>query len=184
MADQNDDFTLTTNEAALLRQGFTYCPRCRAELVDREVYGKVRRVCPACRFVQFIDPKISTAVLAEQEGKVLLIKRRMEPAQGSWCMPGGFIEVDETPIEAAMRECREETGLEVEITGLVDVYTYRDYRGQGILILYRGQIVGGRLASGDDAETARLFGPDELPEDIAFDTNIQALAAWRMERTT
>jgi len=175
------DFTLTTEEAALLRQGFTYCPRCRAELVNQDVYGKVRRVCPDCRFVQFIDPKVSTAVLAEKEGKVLLIQRRMEPARGSWCMPGGFIEVEETPAEAAVRECKEETGLDVEITGLVDVYSYRDYRGQGILILYRGQIVGGTLRPGDDAAQVGLFGPDELPEPIVFETNVRALTAWQAE---
>lgn len=179
MTDTHDDFTLTTAEAALLRQWFTYCPRCRAALEDREVYGKVRRVCPDCRFVQFIDPKVSTAVLAEVDGKVLLIRRRMEPARGSWCLPGGFIEMDETPIEAAIRECREETGLEVEIIGLVDVYTYRDYRGQGILIMYKGQVIGGKLESGDDAEKVGLFGPDELPENIAFETNVQALGVWQ-----
>lgn len=182
MSDTKDDFTLTTAEAALLRQGFTYCPRCRATLEEREVYGKVRRVCPDCRFVQFIDPKVSTAVLAEMEGQVLLIRRRMEPAQGSWCLPGGFIEMDETPIEAAIRECREETGLEVEITGLVDVYTYRDYRGQGILIMYRGKIIGGKLESGDDAEKVGLFGPDDLPENIAFETNVEALATWQSQK--
>ena len=146
---------------------------------DREVYGKVRRVCPECRFVQFIDPKVSAAVLAEKEGKVLLVKRSMEPARGSWCLPGGFIEMGETPQEAAARECKEETGLDVEISGLVDVYSYEDYRGRGVLILYKGQIVGGQLESGDDAAKVGLFGPNTLPAPIAFETNVRALAAWR-----
>lgn len=183
MTHTNDDFTLTAEEAALLRQGFTYCPRCRAKMVDREVYGRLRRVCPACRFVQFIDPKVSAAVLAERDGQVLLVKRRMEPAQGSWCMPGGFIELGETPEQAAARECKEETGLEVEITGLVDVYTYQDYRGSGILIMYKGKIVGGAIKSGDDADRVEFFGPDELPEHIVFDSNVEALAAWREEKS-
>ncbi len=179
MTDSKSDFTLTAAEAALLRQGFLYCPRCRAEMVDREVYGKVRRVCSDCRFVQFIDPKVSAAVLAEKDGRVLLTKRRMEPAQGSWCMPGGFMEMGETPQETAARECKEETGLDVEITGLVDVFSYRDYRGNGVLILYKGKITGGDLQSSDDADEVALFGPNELPENIAFDSNLQALAAWQ-----
>lgn len=158
---------------------YKYCPRCRAELVDREAYGRVRRVCPACRFVQFLDPKVSVAVLAEQDGRVLLIKRSMDPARGSWCMPGGFMEQGETPRQTAVRECREETGVEVEITRLVDVFYYEDYRGSGVLILYRGRITGGVPQALDDAQAVGLFGPEELPENIVFETNIKALKAWR-----
>ena len=176
-----EEFTLTAEEAASLRQGFRYCPRCRTEMVDKEVYGRVRRVCPdeSCRFVQFIDPKVSSAVMVEQAGRVLMIKRAMSPGRGSWCFPGGFIEIGETPREAAVRECREESGYEVEITGLVDVYYYEDYRGSGVLIMYKGTVVGGQALPGEDAEEVGFFGQDELPRNIVFDSNIKALAAWQ-----
>jgi ADP-ribose pyrophosphatase YjhB (NUDIX family) len=181
MSDHAETFTLTAQEAAALRQGFKFCPRCGNEMGDREVYGRLRRVCPdqSCRFVQFIDPKVSAAVMAEKDGRVLLVKRRMDPARGSWCFPGGFIEIGETPQEAAMRECQEESGFDVEITGLVDVYYYEDYRGSGVLIMYKGRIVGGQAAPGDDAEIVGFFSPTELPENIVFDSNRKALAAWR-----
>jgi len=176
-----EEFTLTSEEAASLRQGFRYCPRCRTEMVDKDVYGRVRRVCPneACRFVQFIDPKVSSAVIAKQDGRVLMVKRAMSPARGSWCFPGGFIEIGETPQQAAIRECKEESGYEVEITGLVDVYYYEDYRGSGVLIMYKGEVVGGQAHAGDDAKEVRFFGQNDLPENIVFDSNIKALAAWR-----
>ena len=177
----NEAYTLTADEAAALRQDFNYCPRCRTEMEDQEVYGRVRRVCPdpECRFVQFIDPKVSAAVLALKGGKVLMVQRSMDPAQGSWCFPGGFMEIDETPQQTAIRECKEESGFDVEITGLIDVYPYRDYRGGGVLIMYRGKVIGGRPDPDRESRAVAFFGPDELPENIQFDSNIKALAAWR-----
>jgi len=172
--------TLTAAEAAALRQNFQYCPRCRAELIDREAYGRVRRVCPECRFVQFIDPKVSAAVLAlTEDNRALLVKRAVDPAKGSWCLPGGFMEIGETPQDTARRECQEESGYDVNITGLIDVFYYEDYRGSGVLILYQGQIAAGLAESGDDVDAVGLFGPDELPENIVFDSNIETLARWR-----
>lgn len=181
MIDDSGEFTLTVEEAASLRQGFRYCPRCRAEMVDKNVYGRVRRVCPdpTCRFVQFIDPKVGSAVIVEREGRVLLIKRAMDPGRGSWCLPGGFMEIGETPQETAIRECKEESGFEVEIEQLVDVFYYEDYRGSGVLIMFKGQVVGGQADPGDDAQAVGFFGADELPENIVFDSNIQTLTAWR-----
>lgn len=178
-AGPGDELTFTIEEAAKLRQGYKYCPRCRADMVDREVYGRMRRVCsdPACRFVQFIDPKVSAAVMAERNGKILFVRRTVEPGLGSWCFPGGFMEVGETPQTAAIRECKEESGFEVEITKLIDVFYYEDYRGSGVLIMYKGNVMGGRPQTGDDTDRVAFFGPDELP-DIAFDSNHQAIALW------
>jgi 8-oxo-dGTP diphosphatase len=119
-------------------------------------------------------------VLVEQEGKVVLVRRAVVPAIGSWCLPSGFVEYDESAAEAAVRECLEETGLQVRLTGLLDVSQYvSDLRGPGIIILYRGQVVGGEPCPGDDASEVGFFGPKELPEDIAFPSNRQVLARWR-----
>lgn len=180
----SDDFKMTPAEAAALRQGFTYCPRCRTELVDRYVFDRTRRVCPACNFIQFIDPKVSAAVMVVQNGKVLLVRRSMDPGRGSWCFPGGFMELGETPQAAAARECREESGLEVEITDLVDVYYYEDFRGSGVVLMYQGHVIGGELqANPDEADGIGFFGPDELPQPIVFDSNLKALAAWRKKES-
>ena len=185
MPDPGQEMNLTVEEAASLRQGFTYCPRCRAEMVNREVYGRMRRVCSdsSCRFVQFIDPKVTAAVMAEQDGRLLLVRRAMEPELGRWCFPGGFMEIGETPQQTAKRECQEESGYDVEITRLIDVYYYEDYRGSGVLIMYKGKIIGGQPATGDDTDQVGLFGPDELP-DIAFDSNRQAIALWQKGKLT
>lgn len=177
-----EEFHLTEAQAAATRQGFNFCPMCGAEMETRHVFGQNRRVCPnpECHFVQFLDPKLTTAVFAEKDGKILLVKRTMNPGKGSWCFPGGFMEMNESPQASAIRECKEETGYDVEITGLLDVFYYHDYRGSGVAIMYRGTIVGGSAAhSPVEVEAVGLFGPDELPEPIVFESNLQTLAAWR-----
>ena len=162
------------------RTPYTYCPHCRAELQEEIVFGRSRRVCPECGFIYFRDPKVGAGVLAERDGKVVLVRRAVVPALGSWCLPSGFVEYDEGPEQAAVREFLEETGLEVRLTELLDVRQYKnDTRGPGVVILYRGQIVGGELSAGDDASEVGLFGPDELPDDIAFATHRRVLARWQ-----
>jgi ADP-ribose pyrophosphatase YjhB (NUDIX family) len=183
VTDNQPQISLTAAEAAALRQNFQYCPRCRAEMIDQLAYDRVRRVCPACRFVQFIDPKVGAAILAlTKDNRVLLVKRAVDPAQGDWCLPGGFMEIGETPPAAAIRECLEETGYTVNVTGLLDVFYYEDYRGSGVLIMYQGRITGGSPQPGDDVSEIGLFGPTELPANIAFDSNVDALARWQKNK--
>jgi 8-oxo-dGTP diphosphatase len=160
-----------------------YCLRCGHPMQDRFVFGQMRRACPACCFIFFQQLKVGAGVLVEHEGRVLLGRRSVEPGYDCWCFPAGFVEYDEPPEKAALRECKEETGLDVRITGLLDVFYYADdFRGAGILILYKAEVVGGELVPDDDLSEARFFGPDELPEDIAFVSNRQALERWRESR--
>ncbi len=162
------------------RKAYRYCPYCGAEMETRQVMGRRRGVCPACGFIHFLDPKVGAGVLVEDQGKVLLVRRAVVPAKGKWCLPSGFVEYDEDPRRAAQRECREETGLEVDVLGLLDVLPYNaDSRGPGIIIFYQARITGGRLKPGDDADAACFFGPDELPDQIAFRSNSLVLERWR-----
>ncbi len=108
------------------------------------------------------------AVILFQEG-IVLIRRANPPYQGSYALPGGFVEIGETVQQAAMREAGEETGLDIDLLGLVGVYSdpARDPRGHvvSVAFLARGR---GRLQSGSDARSAAVFPPGELP-DLAFD---------------
>jgi ADP-ribose pyrophosphatase YjhB (NUDIX family) len=159
-----------------------FCPHCTAPLTEREAFGRVRPVCPACGFVHLQDPKLGVAVVVERDGAVLLVRRAVEPALGLWGLPAGFVEFDEDPKAAAVRECREETGLAVELGPLLAVHHYEaDFRGPGVVILYTGRVAGGRLIPADDVSEARFFRPHELPPDeaIAFASNREALALWR-----
>ena len=102
--------------------------------------------------------------MAEQDGKVLLVKRLYVPRQGDWALPAGFVEIDEGPVQAALRELTEETGLIGRIRGIVGTFHIRsDPRGPIVTILYHAQIVGGELKAGDDAAEVRLFRPMTCP---------------------
>lgn len=109
------------------------------------------------------------AVISHEEG-VVLIERGEPPFEGAWALPGGFVEVGETVEQACVRESLEETGLEVELTGLVGVYSdpARDPRGHVVSVTFAAEAVGGELRGADDAARARVFAWDDLPE-LAFD---------------
>ncbi len=161
-----------------------FCSRCGAALEDRLAFGRVRRVCPTCGLIAFRDHKIAAALLIEDDtGRVLLVRRAWAPMQGYWSLPAGFVDYDEAPADAAIRECREETGLEATITGLLDVIAGREHpRGADLLILYRGHINGGTLAPHDDAAEVGFFAPGTLPP-LAFRATHRALEYWRASHT-
>ena len=156
-----------------------FCPHCGGALEMREAVSRLRPVCPACGYVHFLDPKVAAVVLAERQGKVLLARRVMNPQQGKWTVPGGFVDAGEDPRQAAVRECLEETGLQVEITELLDVLHSQEHpRGASIVIVYRGRIAGGELRAGDDADRVAFFSRDELPE-LAFESTRAMLERWK-----
>lgn len=162
---------------------YVYCPQCGTPLETRQVTDKLRRACPACGFIYFTDPKVGVGTLVLEDGKILLVRRRMMPEAGKWSIPAGFLDRGEDPREVAVRETWEETGLEVSIEGLVDVY-YNDCAGSSgasIFILYRAHLIGGELQPGDDADAAAFFGPDELPE-LAFASTRDAIRWLYQER--
>lgn len=131
-------------------------------------HHRERPVCPVCGWMYFADPKVAAGILVEKEGRVLLVKRINEPFKGLWTLPAGFVDADEDPARAAERECLEETGLSVQTTGILDIRWGREHeRGADFVIFYRGQVTGGELQAGDDAEDVDWFERDHLPE-LAF----------------
>jgi ADP-ribose pyrophosphatase YjhB (NUDIX family) len=161
---------------------YVYCPRCGAALETRQVGDKPRRVCPACQFIYFTDPKVGVGTLVVQNGKILLVRRRMRPEVGKWSLPAGFVDRGEDPAMVAVRETQEETGLEVAVERLIDVYFNEEAAegGASIFILYSVRLLGGRLEAGDDADEAAFFDLDRLPE-LAFNSTRDAVR-WLQEK--
>jgi 8-oxo-dGTP diphosphatase len=161
-----------------------YCPVCATELVWRFSGERERPTCPSCGFVFYFNPVVGAGTLVETGGRVVLIRRGVEPHAGYWSLPSGYVEADERAEEAAIRETKEETGLEVEIDDLLGVYSFGREPQTGVLILYSAHTLGGILRAGDDAQEVRTFAPGELPPDdeIAFGTHLQALREWRRAR--
>jgi 8-oxo-dGTP diphosphatase len=147
---------------------FNYCPRCGTPVNHEERFGKVRPVCPRCGWIHFIDPKVAAAVLVEQEGRVLLVRRANEPFRGLWTLPAGFINGGEDPAEAAARECLEETGLNVRVIRVLDIISGREHtRGADFIIVYRAEVLDGELKPDDDVDAVEWFGRESLPP-LAF----------------
>lgn len=161
-----------------------YCPMCSTELVLQLSGERERPTCPACGFVFYFNPVVGAGALVESEGRVVLVRRGVEPKAGYWSLPSGYVEADELAEAAAVRETLEETGLEIEIDDMLGVYSFGREPQTGVLILYSGHTVGGALRAGDDAQEVRTFAPDELPpeSEIAFRTHRQALHDWRLAR--
>jgi len=152
-----------------------FCPRCGTAVIREERFGKVHPVCPQCEWIHFNDPKVAAAVLIEQDGHVLLVRRNNEPYRGLWTLPAGFIDAGEDPARAAERECLEETGLTVCVTGVLDVIPGKEHeRGADFIVAYLGKIISGTLSPGDDADAADWFTYDSLPP-LAFDATKKIL---------
>ena len=148
-----------------------YCPQCGVLLQDRLAHGRARRYCPACDRIVFRDPKVAAGMLAAREDGD-------GPGEGLWSIPAGFVEYDEAPSATAVRECREETGLDVALDGLLDVIAGERLPGEAaFLIVYHGQVLDGELQAGDDADRAAFFALDDLPP-LAFASTRAALRRW------
>ena len=162
----------------------TFCPRCGAVMEMAEVGGRVREVCPSCGFILYRNPVPGAGVLVEMEDGILLVQRGQPPFVGWWALPSGYIEADESVEQAAVRECKEETGLDVELLELFGVYSFPEGPVQsGIVIFYRARPTGGELRAGDDARDVGIFPPDALPENLAFRTHREVLARWVRSRS-
>jgi 8-oxo-dGTP diphosphatase len=170
----------------------TYCPRCGTEMEEAKVAGRVRQVCSVCGFILYRNPVPGVGVLVEMEspstgsgrGGIVLVKRGQPPFEGWWALPAGYIEADESVERAAIRECKEEIGLDVELLELFGVYSFPEGPVQpGLIIFYRARPVGGEPRAGDDAQDVGVFPADDLPEQLAFRTHREVLARWVRSRS-
>ncbi len=110
------------------------------------------------------------AVVRDDKGALLLVRRGVPPAKGLWALPAGYVDAGEDPRRAAEREVREETGLAVSCGAIVDVYPGGG--GASFFLAFEAVLVGGVLAAADDATDAGFFPLDDLPE-LGFASTIE-----------
>ena len=156
--------------------GYRFCPRCGGALEQRILRAgdPSRLVCTVCGFVFFLDPKVVTGVVFSVNGGVLLVKRGIEPGYGKWVFPGGYVDRGESLEAAAIREVKEESGLDVRLTRLLGIYSAPG--NPTVLITFVGEVTGGSLQIDDEGLEARSFPPAEIPwGDLAFPSTTQVL---------
>lgn len=163
-----------------LAEHLNFCSRCGASLRFGPIDGELRErlSCPACGFVAYVNPRLVVTTLPlTVRGEVVLLRRGIEPGRGAWAQPGGFLEIDETVREGAMRETLEETGLLVEPDEIVGLYSRT--QAAVVVVAFAARIVGGDLRLNDEALEFGTFAPEAIPwSGIAFKTTTWALRDW------
>jgi ADP-ribose pyrophosphatase YjhB (NUDIX family) len=161
---------------------YTYCPFCGTELVLEEKGGRQRPACPNCAFVQYRNPLPGVVIVIENEGAVLLGRRRGGFGAGKWGLPQGYVEYDEDYLTAAIREVKEETGLDIEIRAIINVVSNLLSPGlQTLAIVLRAGVVGGELRAGDDLETLEWVPLSGLLPEMAFEADSMIIERVRMK---
>lgn len=153
----------------MLRGPAKYCMNCGDRLARRKSHGRTRAVCGGCGSIYFKNPASASAAVVLRDGGVVLVRRKLPPNPGSWCLPAGFQEYDESPEETAVRETKEETNLDIRILGLGKVFFSTAFPGKNTVVhVYRAECAGGVLRPGDDASEVAVFPINRLPRDFAF----------------
>jgi ADP-ribose pyrophosphatase YjhB (NUDIX family) len=151
---------------------FEYCPFCGTQLALKEKGDRARPACPRCGFVQYRNPVPGVVVLIDREGCVLLGKRRGGFGAGKWGLPQGYIEFGEDFITAAIREVKEEAGLNVEIRAIVNVVSnLLSPSLHTLAIVLLARVVSGELGAGDDLETLEWVPLAEPLPEMAFEAD-------------
>jgi len=162
-----------------------YCPKCATELD----HSPARVDCPTCGFRAYSYSETTVgALLVDESGRLLLVKRARDPYAGTWDVPGGFLEEGEPPLDGLRRELREETALDVEpgrfVAGLLDRYGTAEDAATTLNLYWEATVVNGEAEAGDDAAEVRWFARDELPpdEEIGFPNVRELLRGWATAR--
>jgi 8-oxo-dGTP diphosphatase len=146
-----------------------FCPHCGA--APRIEYPRSMH-CDNCGYAQFYNPKpVAGAIPREPDGRIWLLRRGFDPSAGKWTFPGGFVDLGESVDMAARREAREELEIDIELDGLVGVYSRAQERT--VLVVFAARALGIPRET-EEASEVRAFTPSELPWD--------ELAFWSTER--
>ena len=162
---------------------YNFCPKCAVKYEEQNDPEKL--VCSGCGFVFYQNSKpTACTIIVDDQGRVLLGKRKIEPGIGKWDIIGGFLNFGEDPEHAAIREAKEETGLDIKINTLLgifmDTYNYNNTNYSTLNICYTAQRIAGVEQANDDVEELVWFESSKFPNagDIAFKNGQKMLETW------
>src|SRR5215218_2072615 len=156
---------------------YSFCPICSGALESRLLKAgePERLVCTQCGFVFYLDPKIAVGtIIRAQSNRLVMVRRAIDPGYGKWVFPGGYVDRGEPLTVAAIHEAREESGLDVRLDGLINIYSYP---GRPIVVVvYKASVIAGDLRVDEESIEAGVFSRNEIPwEQLAFRSTREAL---------
>ncbi|MEC7803426.1 MAG: NUDIX hydrolase [Pseudomonadota bacterium] len=146
-----------------------YCPKCGNPTTSEIPPGdnRARYVCRKCHTIHYENPRMVVGCIPEHRGSILLCKRSIQPRVGYWTVPAGFMELEETLAEAAIRETWEEAKARVTLGPMLAVVDVTHARQ--VHIFFRAELPAAKFEAGHETSEARLFSFAELPwGEIAF----------------
>jgi len=156
---------------------YHFCPRCGGPLERRVLKATepARPVCARCGFIFYLDPKIAVGTIIRTEHeRIVLVRRAIEPGYGKWVFPGGYVDRGEALVTAAIREAREECGLEVRLDSLVNIYSYAGRAP--VIVVYAATAIGGTLCIDDECLETAEFEIADIPwSELAFRSTNEGL---------
>ena len=156
-----------------------YCLLCGGPFSRKLIEGRMRLFCSHCREPHYENPVPACCIVViDSKERLLLVKRSVPPQTGHWCLPGGFMEIDENPESAALRELKEETGIAGKIDRLLGVTSsFSSLYPSVLLVGYLVTSFTGALQAGDDASDVACFHHGGLP-DIAFESHSRFIRSY------
>jgi ADP-ribose pyrophosphatase YjhB (NUDIX family) len=156
---------------------YRYCPRCATSLERKPEGNRLRPTCPKCGFVQYQNPPLAATIILSRGDKILMGRRTIQPRAGYWTFPGGYVELGESAEEAAIREAKEEMGIDVRVDRLLGLHSGAP--SAVAVALFEGTIVRGEPQPIDEVDKVGFFRPDEAPE-MAFQSTYWAMEQWAL----
>ncbi len=164
---------------------YKFCPMCASELKEGEVDDALRRYCPECGWIHYLNPALVVCIIAYCADKVVLVKRGVEPAKGDWALPGGFVDVLEEPRDAARRELKEEAGINPagEFV-LIDAVHQDSSRYTSVVVIGYSVCLDEELVlqAGDDVVDAMWVDASKV-KDLPFESFNRIFEVWKQRKT-
>ena len=156
-----------------------YCPHCRSKLKQRPLEGMNRIVCNRCGFIEWKNPSPVAAAIVLLRDEVVLVRTSYHLSEGTWGLPGGYVERGETAEQAVVREIKEETNTDLELIGFVGTYSLRKKDINLLYVVFWGRTRGEKLRPGGDVHSVDLFAPEEALNTVG-ETSLsgQAILDW------
>jgi ADP-ribose pyrophosphatase YjhB (NUDIX family) len=150
-------------------KAYNYCPTCKNKLIKKSVDRRQLLTCSKCGFIFWNNPKPVVSILIEKQNKILMIKRGKTPLKDYWVLPGGYIDYEEEPETAIIRETKEETGLSIMISNLIGVYPIdNDPTGMHLDIIYSAKMPKQKISLNQESSSYKFFNLKNLPKLIAY----------------